>query len=103
MSFVQALKRLITTNDASSSSSSSTSGTPTSGATISESNQSLSEHSTNAASSNTNSNGSHSTATNLKTKENFKPLSQGLQKKYARGVQYNSKIFCSSRTKIYFD
>lgn len=92
MSFVQALKRLITTNDASSSSSSSTSGTPTSGGTISESNQSLSEHSTNTVSQTNNSNGSNSTATNLKTKENFKPLSQGLQKKYARGVQYNMKL-----------
>ena len=101
MSFVQALKRLITTND-SSSSSSSTSGTPTSGATISESNQSLSEHSTTTISSMNNSNGSHSTAANLKNKDNFKPLSQGLQKKYARGVQYNSKIFLHFKDKDLF-
>jgi len=49
-----------------------------------------------------NSNGSHSTAANLKNKDNFKPLSQGLQKKYARGVQYNSKIFLHFKDKDLF-
>jgi hypothetical protein len=80
MSFVQALKRLITTNDSSS----------TSGTTNHEPNQSIPDNSTHTNHSSTNSNGSHPTISTSKSNENFKPLSQGLQKKYARGVQYNS-------------
>jgi len=76
MSFVQALKRLITTNDSSSS---------TSGTTVNENNQSIPDNSTH--NSTTNSNGAHPTVSSSKSHENFKPLSQGLQKKYARGVQ----------------
>jgi hypothetical protein len=81
MSFVQALKRLITTGDSSS----------TSGTTTNDSNQPIPDNSTNTNHPPTNSNGSHPTMSTSKSNENFKPLSQGLQKKYARGVQYNSK------------
>lgn len=84
MSFVQALKRLITTSDSSSIS--------TSGTTNNEPNQSIPDNSTHINHSTTNSNGSHSTISTSKSNDNFKPLSQGLQKKYARGVQYNSMI-----------
>jgi hypothetical protein len=80
MSFVQALKRLITTNDSSS----------TSGTTNHEPNQTIPDNSIHTNHSSTNSNGSHQTISTSKSNENFKPLSQGLQKKYARGVQYNS-------------
>jgi hypothetical protein len=91
MSFVQALKRLITTNDSSSSSAS--------GTVVNDANQSISDNSTNTNHSSTTSNGSHpTTISTSKSNENFKPLSQGLQKKYARGVQYNSKIYVYSRT-----
>jgi hypothetical protein len=88
MSFVQALKRLITTNDSSSSSS----AAAASGTTVNDTNQSIPDNSTNNINtSSTNSNGSHPAISTSKSTENFKPLSQGLQKKYARGVQYNSK------------
>jgi hypothetical protein len=83
MPFVQALKRLITTND-----SSTTSGTTV----INDPNQPIPENSTNLNNSSANSNGSHPTISTSKSTESFKPLSQGLQKKYARGVQYNSKV-----------
>jgi hypothetical protein len=83
MSFVQALKRLITTNDSSS--------TAASGTTANDTNQPIPDNSININNSSTNSNGSHPTISTSKSTENFKPLSQGLQKKYARGVQYNSK------------
>lgn len=83
MSFVQALKRLITTND-----SSSTSGTAT---TTNEINQAIPENPAHTNHLSVNANGSQSTISPSKSNENFKPLSQGLQKKYARGVQYNSK------------
>lgn len=82
MPFVQALKRLITTNDSSS----------TSGTIVNETNQSIPDTTVNLNNSSTNANGSSSTTSSSKSYENFKPLSQGLQKKYARGVQYNSKI-----------
>ncbi|CAF2972063.1 unnamed protein product [Rotaria sp. Silwood2] len=82
MSFVQALKRLITTNDSSS----------TSGTTINDANQSIPDNVTNINHTSTNANGSNSTLSTSKSNENFKPLSQGLQKKYARGVQYNMKL-----------
>ncbi|CAF0992808.1 unnamed protein product [Rotaria sp. Silwood1] len=82
MSFVQALKRLITTNDSSS----------TSVTTINDANQSIPDNVTNINHTSTNSNGSNSTVSTSKSNENFKPLSQGLQKKYARGVQYNMKL-----------
>jgi hypothetical protein len=84
MSFVQALKRLITTNDSSSS-------TTTSSTTVNDTNQPTTENSININNVSTNSNGSHPPISTSKSSENFKPLSQGLQKKYARGVQYNSK------------
>ena len=82
MPFVQALKRLITTNDSSTAS----------GTTVNDPNQPIPENSGNPNSSSGNSNGSHTTISSSKSTENFKPLSQGLQKKYARGVQYNSKV-----------
>ncbi|CAF4669673.1 unnamed protein product [Rotaria magnacalcarata] len=82
MSFVQALKRLITTNDTSS----------TSGTTVNESNQTTTDNVTNMNHPTVNSNGSNSAMSTSKSNENFKPLSQGLQKKYARGVQYNMKL-----------
>ncbi|CAF0726761.1 unnamed protein product [Rotaria sordida] len=82
MSFVQALKRLITTNDSSS----------TSGTAINDPNQSIPDNVTNINHTSTNSNGSNSAMLTSKSHENFKPLSQGLQKKYARGVQYNMKL-----------
>jgi hypothetical protein len=82
MSFVQALKRFITPNDSSS----------TSGPTPNDTNQPTPDNSTNTNHPTTNSNESHPTMSTSKSNENFKPLSQGLQKKYARGVHYNSKI-----------
>ncbi|CAF1439061.1 unnamed protein product [Adineta ricciae] len=84
MSFVQALKRLITTND-----SSSTSGTATA---TNETNQAIPENPAHTNHLSTNANGSQSTISPSKSNENFKPLSQGLQKRYARGVQYNMKL-----------
>jgi hypothetical protein len=82
MSFVQVLKRLITTND----SSTSASGTTVNDTSVSspETNASIHNSSANAI-------GPQHTMSTSKSNENFKPLSQGLQKKYARGVQYNSK------------
>ncbi|CAF3489781.1 unnamed protein product [Adineta steineri] len=82
MSFVQALKRLITTNDPSS----------TNGSTTNETNQSIPDNSSHTNHSSTNSTGSQPSVSTSKSNENFKPLSQGLQKKYARGVQYNMKL-----------
>ena len=81
MPFVQALKRLITTNDISS----------TNGATVNDTSEPTSDNASNVNPSLANSNGTHSTILASKTHENVKPLSQSLQKKYARGVQYNSK------------
>jgi hypothetical protein len=82
MPFVQALKRLITTNDSSTAS----------GTAANDPNHPIPENSANPNSSSGNSNGSHTAISSSKSTENFKPLSQGLQKKYARGVQYNSKV-----------
>lgn len=81
MSFVQALKRLITTNES----------VAASGTTTTDSNAAVPD----ATNSTNNHSSTHSTASTLsvstsKSNDNFKPLSQGLQKKYARGVQYNS-------------
>lgn len=83
MSFVQTLKRLVTKDPQPTP--------PTNGTTTTDTNQSVTDNSTTTNNSTTNSNGTHSAVSTSKSTENFKPLSQGLQKKYARGVQYNSK------------
>ncbi|UJR37871.1 hypothetical protein I4U23_030561 [Adineta vaga] len=92
MSFVQALKRLITTNDSSSTMGTTASATTTTTSATNDTNQPASENSNHINHPSTNSNGSHSTISPSKSTDNFKPLSQGLQKKYARGVQYNMKL-----------
>ena len=81
MPFVQALKRLINTSESSNAGSASTGETHSTPIDQSV----TTNHTPNSA------NGSQRTSSTLKSKENFKPLSQGLQKKYAKGVQYNSQ------------
>jgi hypothetical protein len=90
MPFVQALKRLIHTNDQ----------TANVGATTTADNHPSIQADASSSSSHgaANANGSFAQTNNSKTSDSFKPLSQGLQKKYARGVQYNSKSNDRSRT-----
>lgn len=91
MPLVQALKRLINNNDSGTSTSANGATITAATAATSNENNAMSTDlpnvgqypSTNAITAQKNA--------NSKSNENFKPLSQGLQKKYAKGVQYNSK------------
>lgn len=89
MSIVQALKRLITTNE---SPNTSAAATNDSNASVPDVTNTTSHHPPNST------NGASATVSTSKSNESFKPLSQGLQKKYARGVQYNSTWESLSRT-----